>query len=108
MLDRVNPTIEELTRAVEQEGKKRPEGLKLMTHPGVGSIAALAFVLIMGTPERFKCCKQISSYVGLIRAEDSSAGHQRLGHICSYRKCRRARTPLKSAISKKKEIANRS
>jgi len=43
--------------------------------------SALAFVLIIGTPERFKCGKQIGSYVGLIPCEDSSAGHQRLGHI---------------------------
>jgi hypothetical protein len=28
-------------------------------------------VLIIGTPERFKCGKQIGSYVGLIPFEDS-------------------------------------
>ena len=55
--------------------------LRLMTHPGVGPLTALAFVLIIGTPKRFKCGKQIGSYVGLIPSEDSSAGHQRLGHI---------------------------
>jgi transposase len=81
LLDRLNPTIEELTTAVEQEAKKRPEVLRLMTHPGVGFLTALAFVLIIGTPERFQCGKQIGSYVGLIPAEDSSAGRQRLGHI---------------------------
>src|SRR5712692_954036 len=81
LLDRMNPTIEELTAAVEQEAKKWPEVLRLMTHPGVGPLTALAFVLIIGTPERFKCGKQIGSYVGLIPCEDSSAGHQRLGHI---------------------------
>ena len=81
LLDRLNPTIEELTTAVEQEAKKRPEVLRLMTHPGVGFLTALAFVLIIGTPERFECGKQIGSYVGLIPAEDSSAGRQRLGHI---------------------------
>jgi transposase len=81
LLDRMNPTIEELTAAVEQEAKKRPEVLRLMTHPGVGPLTALAFVLIIGTPERFQCGKQIGSYVGLIPSEDSSAGHQRLGHI---------------------------
>jgi transposase len=58
-----------------------PEVLRLMTHPGVGFLTALAFALIIRTPERFKCGKQIGSYVGLIPAEDSSAGHQRLGHI---------------------------
>jgi hypothetical protein len=47
----------------------------------VRPITALAFVLIIGTPERFPCGKQIGSYVGLIPEEDSSAGQQRLGHI---------------------------
>jgi transposase len=81
LLDRMNPPIEELTAAIEQEAKKNPEALRLMTHPGVGSLTALAFVLIIGTPERFKCGKQIGSYVGLIPSEGSSAGRQRLGHI---------------------------
>ena len=81
LLDRMNPTIQELTAAVEQEAKKRPEVLRLMTHPGVGPLTALAFVLIIGTPERFHCGKQVGSYIGLIPCEDSSAGRQRLGHI---------------------------
>jgi len=81
LLDRMNPTIEELTAAVEQEARKRHEVLRLMTHPGVGPVTALAFVMIIGTPERFPCGKQIGSYVGLIPSEDSSAGRQRLGHI---------------------------
>src|ERR1700679_3696236 len=81
LLDRMNPPIQELTRAVEQQARKRPEVERLMTHPGVGPITALAFILIIGTPQRFGCGKQIGSYVGLIPAEDSSAGHQRLGRI---------------------------
>jgi transposase len=75
LLDRMNPTIEALTVAVEQEAKRRPEVLRLMTHPGVGPITALAFVMIIGTPERFPCGKQIGSYVGLIPSEDSRAGN---------------------------------
>src|SRR5713101_5627197 len=81
LLDRMNPTIEALTAAVEQEAKKQPEVLRLMTHPGVGPLTALAFVLIIGTPDRFQCGKQIGSYIGLIPSEDSSAARQRLGHI---------------------------
>jgi transposase len=84
LLDRMNPTIDELTRAVEQEARKRPEVKRWMTHPGVGPITALAFMLILGTPKRFGCGKQIGSYVGLIPAEDSSAGHQRLGRITKH------------------------
>jgi len=81
LLDRMNPTIEELTVAAEQEARKRPEVVRLMTHPGVGPLTALAYVLIIGTPERFHCGKQIGTYVGMVPSEDSSAGKQRLGHI---------------------------
>ena len=81
LLDRMNPTIEELTAAVEREAKKRPEAVRLMTHPGVGPITALAYVLIIGTPDRFERGKQIGTYVGMIPCEESSARKQRLGHI---------------------------
>jgi len=74
-------TIEELTAAVEREVRKRPEALRLMTHPGVGPITAPAYVLIIGTPTRFPCGKQIGTYVGLIPCAESSARKQRLGHI---------------------------
>ena len=77
----MNPKIDELTAAVEQEAKKRPDALLLMTHPGVGLITALAYVLIIGTPARFPRGKQIGNYVGMIPSEDSSGGKQRLGHI---------------------------
>ncbi len=73
LLDRMNPTIEELTSAVEREARKRPEVLRLMTHPGVGPLTALAYVLIIGTPTRFARGKQIGTYVGMIPSEDSSA-----------------------------------
>ena len=43
---------------------------RLMTHPGVGALTALAFVLVIGTVERFGCGKWIASYLGLVPAED--------------------------------------
>ena len=81
LLDQLDPKIAELTAAVEQEANKRPEVLRLMTHPGVGPITGLVYVLVIGTPDRFPCGKQLGSYTGLIPCEDSSAGRQRLGHI---------------------------
>jgi len=81
VLDRINPTIAELTHAIEQEAKKCPEAQRLMTHPGVGALTALAFVLILGETERFDCGKQIASYLGLVPEEDSSGERRRLGHI---------------------------
>ena len=81
MLDRFDPTIDELTKAVEQEALRRPEVERLQTHPGVGPITALAYVLVLITPDRFECGKQVGSYLGLIPCEDSSADQWRLGHI---------------------------
>lgn len=81
LLDQLTPQIAELSQAVEQEAQRRPEVQRLMTHPGVGPITALAFVLVLGTPDRFRCGKQVGSYLGLIPCEDSSGGKQRLGHL---------------------------
>jgi transposase len=81
LLDRLNPTIVELTQAIEQEVEKYPAAQRLMTHPGVGALTALAFVLIIGEAERFRCGKQIAAYLGLVPEEDSSGESRRLGHI---------------------------
>ena len=81
LLDQLTPCIAELTTAIEHEAKQSSDAQRLMTHPGVGPITALAYVLIIGSPERFRCGTQIGSYLGLIPCEDSSAGRQRLGHI---------------------------
>ena len=64
--------IQELTRALEDEVEKRPVTRRLITHPGVGPLTALAFELVIGSPERFHCGKQIASYVGLVPSEESS------------------------------------
>ena len=81
LLDRLNPTIAELSQAVEREVEKCPEAQRLATHPGVGPLTAMAFVLIIGEAERFQCGKQIASYLGLVPAEESSGNQRRLGHI---------------------------
>src|SRR6267154_5455412 len=64
LLDRLNPTIAALSQAIEQEVEKCPEAQRLMTHPGVGPLTALAFVLIIERADRFQCGKQIASYLG--------------------------------------------
>jgi transposase len=81
LLDQLTPKIQELTGALQEEVKKRPVARRLITHPGVGPLTALAFELVIGNPERFSCGKQIASYVGLVPAEESSGDRRRLGHI---------------------------
>jgi transposase len=81
LLDRLTPTIAELSAAIEQEIKKCRDAQRLQTHPGVGALTALAFVLIIGRAERFECGKQIACYLGLVPLEKSSGNQRRLGHI---------------------------
>ena len=81
LLDRLNPMIAELTQAVEQEAKNCPAAQRLTAHPGVGPLTALAFVLIIGQAHRFRCGKQVASYLGLVPGEESSGDRQRRGHI---------------------------
>jgi transposase len=73
--------IAALDREVAQQAEQRPLPRRLMTHPGVGPLTGLAFELVIGTPERFHCGKQIASYVGLVPSEESSGNRRRLGHI---------------------------
>src|SRR5450755_2884001 len=81
LVDQLNPRIAELTAAIEQEVEKCPVARRLQTHPGVGALTALAFVLIIGKADRFQCGKQIASYLGLVPLEESSGNRRRLGHI---------------------------
>src|ERR1022692_740229 len=81
LLDRLSPTIAELTQTIEQEAENYPAAQRLRTHPGVGVLTSLAFVLILGDAERFRCGKQVASYLGLVPLEDSSGNRRRLGHI---------------------------
>ncbi len=80
-LDGLEADLVELNRQVEEEVRKRPEAMRLRTHPGVGPVTALAMVLTLGPAERFASGKEVGSYFGLIPREDSSGGKQRLGKI---------------------------
>jgi transposase len=81
LLDGLGPRIEELDRAVKAEALRRAEAVRLMEQQGVGPVTALAFVLTVGPVERFPSSRKLVSYLGLNPREDSSGGHQRLGHI---------------------------
>lgn len=81
LLDLLNPWIDELDQAVQQEAERRPEVIHLMKQPGVGPVTALAFVLTIGPVSRFQRSRQVVSYLGLNPSEESSGGRQRLGAI---------------------------
>ena len=81
LLDQLGPSIAELDRAVLEEAQRREDAVRLMTHPGIGPVNALAFVLTIGPVTRFGRSKQVASYLGLNPSEHSSGGKRRLGAI---------------------------
>jgi len=81
LLEEMNRRIEPLDEAVIKAAEQNPEACLLMTHPGVGPVVSLAYVLTIGNWERFPRGKQVGSYLGLIPVEESSSDKRRLGHI---------------------------
>lgn len=81
MLDQLDASLKQFDEAVNQQAAQLPEAVRLMTHPGVGPVTSLGFVLMVGPVARFQRSKQVVSYLGLNPSEHSSGGRQRLGAI---------------------------
>lgn len=73
----IQPLEARIAEAADADAPAR----RLMTHPGVGALTALATVLVLGPVERFPTSKHVVSYIGLAPSVDASAGQYRLGHV---------------------------
>ena len=73
--------IDNLTQQVAEQAEQRSGARRLMTHPGVGPVTALATDVFLGNPKRFLDGKALASYVGIIPREYSSGGKQRFGGV---------------------------
>jgi len=76
---RLQESIAELDRQVSEQTQQRTDARRLMTHPGVGPVTALATEVFLGDPKRFSDGKALASYIGMIPSEHSSGRRQRLG-----------------------------
>jgi transposase len=81
MYRNIKSEIEKLTHQVAEQAVNRCAAHRLMTHPGVGPVTALATEVFLGDPQGFADAKALASYVGIIPREYSSGGQQRLGGI---------------------------
>lgn len=80
-VDQAKQPIAELDSAIEKEAMAHREAARLMTHPGVGPLTALAFVLTVGPVERFPRSRKLSGYLGLDPMMDASGQRRRIGSI---------------------------
>ena len=86
-LKQLDDSVKEFDQAVEQAAQGRAEVARLRTHPGVGAVVGLAFVLTLGPVERFANSRKLVSYLGLNPREHSSGGRQRWGAITKQGNC---------------------
>ena len=73
--------LQQLEQAVRAQAEQRTGARRLLSHPGVGPITALATEVFLGDPRRFANAKAVASYVGMIPSEHSSGGRQRNGNL---------------------------
>jgi len=85
LLDELDKRIRPLDEAVREAAEDNQEARLLMTHPGVGPIVSLAYMLTIGDWRRFPRGKQVGSYLGLIPVEESSGSKRRLGQVSKQR-----------------------
>jgi len=71
--DHLTTHIEALDQQVSAQVDGRPQARRLMTHPGVGPVTALATEVFLGDPSRFADGKAVASYIGLIPSESRVA-----------------------------------
>lgn len=73
VIDTMTDQIKALDRNIEKLGREHYlTTLLLRQIPGVGPITALAFVLIIGDPDRFASSRDIGAYFGLVPKRDQS------------------------------------
>lgn len=73
VLETINATIKEYDRRLEAMARERyPETRFLTQVPGVGTVTALAFVLTIEDPGRFRKSREVGPALGLVPRRDQS------------------------------------
>ncbi len=81
LYEQLQQRIQELDKEVEAQARQRLQARRLLTHPGVGAVTALATDVFLGDPSRFDTANQVASYIGMIPCEHTSGKRQRLGKL---------------------------
>jgi transposase len=81
LLAHLEKPIAELKQESERQAAVHPAAARLMTHPGVGALTALSFVLTVGDVRRFPRSRRLSSYLGLDPRLNCSGQRTHIGAI---------------------------
>jgi transposase len=67
-------SIEDLDKQASEQASQRPQAHRLMTHPAVGPITALATEVFLGDPKRFADGKAVASCQSPYRSRKKRSG----------------------------------
>jgi len=81
LLKVLNEQIRGLDKELSALAEGDPQANRLMTHPGVGAVTAVAVSSWVGNIHRFANAKKLASYFGLAPRVRQSAERERHGHI---------------------------
>lgn len=81
LLTTLNEQLATVHAQVEAQSVVDPAVQRLQTMPLVGPVTAVAIVAALDTPTRFASAGHVSSYLGLVPSEASSAERQHRGHV---------------------------
>lgn len=68
----IRQEIKKYDRIIAKLCNKYPETKKIRQRKGVGPITALAFLLVIGDPQRFSSAERLAAYLGLVPKRDQS------------------------------------
>ena len=81
VLEALTPVIRRIEHALERQAAADAVATRLQSVPGVGPIVALTFRATVDDVQRFPTASHVSSNLGLVPREDSSAERRQRGHL---------------------------
>lgn len=81
-IETISAQIKAMDRQIEQTAKEKyPETARLREVTGVGALTALAYVLTVADPTRFRRSREVGPYLGLVPKQDQSGSLDKQLHI---------------------------
>lgn len=77
-LSTIEERIKDYNLKLLQRAKANPVVKRLCTIPGIGSLTALALVVLSGNPQEFKNGRQFAAFIGLVPRQVSTGGKTKL------------------------------
>lgn len=84
IFEKLSAEIKEIEQRLEAIAATEDATKLLLSHPGIGTLTALAVVHTLGDVSRFRRKEQVTAFVGLVPLDKSSGENHRIGQISKH------------------------